>query len=236
MTGQCAGLPERVDAVVHIAALSAMPNIDTDALLASNVAGTRNMVKYALAAGVRRFIYASSLSIHGRIASHTVTSTTPVVDPDIYGATKYLGERLIAEAADRVPAIAIRLPGVLGRGAHRAWIPTLLARIQAGQQIAVFNPDAPFNNAADIDDVGRFVVDLLQVDLKGFEAVPIGAAGQIRVRDVPDILMAAAGRRVPVGIRTAPQSSFIISSEEAISRFGYAPMEIGAMLRKYASG
>lgn len=228
-------LPATVDAVVHVAAVSLMPGVTVDDLLQCNVAGTRNVLGYALAVGATRLIYASSLSVHGRITVPVVDETTPVADPDVYGATKYLGERLLAAAADRLPAVAIRLPGVLGHGAHRAWVPTLLERMRAGQDITIYNPDSPFNNAAHVDDLGWFIGGLLRRYWQGFHALPVAASGTITVREAVERLRAATGSRSAVTVRPAPQPGFTISSERAIQAFGYRPMEIGALLDRYAA-
>jgi UDP-glucose 4-epimerase len=159
---------------------------------------------------------------------------TPVIDPDIYGASKYLGERIFADAADKLPCIALRLPGILGRGAHRAWLPTLLARSRAGREITIYNPDGRFNNAAHVDDIARFVHRLIVGDWKGFLAFPIGASGTMTIGDVVARLQATANSHVPVVIEQAPQRSFIICSDYAIS-FGYKPMAIGEMLDRYVA-
>ena len=227
-------LPKFIDAVVHVAGVSIAPGVSIDQMIACNVVGTRNVLRYALAAGAARIVYTSSLSIHGRIAGPVVDETTPVLDADLYGTSKYLGERLFAAEADRLSCIAIRLPGVLGRGAHRAWIPTLLERIRAGREILLYNPDAPFNNAAHVDDIGRFCVKLLAGNWTGFSAMPLAAAGMITVREVVDRLAAATEMRVAVTARPAPQPGFVISSDRAIRGFGYDPMEIGPMVDRYA--
>jgi nucleoside-diphosphate-sugar epimerase len=228
-------LPGSIDAVVHVAAVSMTTGVSSDDIIRCNVVGTRNVLRYALAAGATRMIYASSLSIHGRVAVPIVDEATPVIDADVYGASKYFGERLLAAAADQLPCIAIRLPGVLGRGAHRAWIPTLLERIRAGQEVTLYNPHAPFNNAAHVDDLGRFCVGLLAGQWTGFSAVPVAAAGMITIQEVVERLIAATGKRIAVSVRSALQPGFTVSSECAIRRFAYDPMEIGLMLDRYAA-
>ena len=40
-------LPKKVDAILHIAGLSATPGVTVDEMLACNVTGTRNLIKYA---------------------------------------------------------------------------------------------------------------------------------------------------------------------------------------------
>jgi nucleoside-diphosphate-sugar epimerase len=228
-------LPRSIDAVVHVAAVSTAAGVSDDNMIQCNVVGTRNVLRYALAAGAGRMIYASSLSVHGRVAVPVIDEVTPVVDADLYGTSKYFGERLLAAASDRLPCIAIRLPGVLGRGAHRAWIPTLLERMRAGQDVTIYNPHAPFNNAAHVDDLGRFCVGLLAADWMGFSAVPVAAAGMIAVREVVERLITATGARIAVRVGSTQQPGFTVSSECAIRRFAYNPMEIGVMLDRYVA-
>jgi nucleoside-diphosphate-sugar epimerase len=228
-------LPGSIDAVVHVAALSTAAGVSSDEMIRCNVAGTQNVLRYALAAGAAKIIYTSSLSVHGRVAAQVVDENTPVIDADLYGASKYFGERLLAAAADRLPCVAIRLPGVLGRGAHRAWIPSLLERIRAGNGVTLYNPHAPFNNAAHVDDLGRFCVGLLARQWTGFSAFPVAAAGMTTIREVVERLISATGTQVTVSVRAAPQPGFAISSEFAVRRFAYNPMEIGLMLDRYVA-
>lgn len=229
-----ARLPVRIDGVVHVAGISGASGITTDEMLACNVTGAANILRYAMSADASRLIYMSTLSVHGRIVANVVDEHTPVVDPDVYGASKYLAERLIAAAATELPAVAIRLPGVLGPGAHRAWLPTMLQRIRRGEAVAVYNPDAPFNNAVHVADLAIFCAALLEQAWHGFHAMPVGAAGHVTVREAVDRLMAAAGA-APVTIDPASRPGFTISSDYATRQFGYKPMEIGAMLDRYVA-
>jgi nucleoside-diphosphate-sugar epimerase len=233
--GEFAVLPKRIDAVVHVAGSSMAPNVSPDDMLASNVNGTRNLLCYARSAGAARIVYASTLSIHGRIVGPVVDENTPVIDSDIYGASKYLGERLFAAAADQLPCVAIRLPGILGLGAHRAWIPTLVERMRRNEDVVIYNPDSSFNNAAHVDDLSDFVFQLLSRHWEGFHALPVGAAGTITVREAVNRLLMATGSQSRIIVHPAQQPGFTISSALAIANFGYRPMEIAALLDRYVS-
>jgi nucleoside-diphosphate-sugar epimerase len=228
-------LPSSVDAIVHIAGVSAGPQVSLDDMLACNVTGSRNLLRYALSAGAEKLVYASTMSVHGRIYVDMVTETTPSIAPDVYGASKLLAERIFAEASDRLPSIAVRLPGVLGVGAHRAWLPTILKRIQASQAITIYGPENRFNNAAHVDDLGPFFASVLSQSWDGFHAFPVAAAGSITVSEAVDRLMRKEGKPISVTVGTAPQRGFTISSDYATRIFGYEPTEIGAMLDRYVS-
>jgi nucleoside-diphosphate-sugar epimerase len=229
-----AALPARVDAVVHIAGISTAPGVGLDEMLACNVAGGRNVLRYALDAGARKVVYASTLSVYGHIADPQVSENTPVSEPDVYGASKYLAERMFAERASELPVAAIRLPGILGNGAHRAWIPTLVEKIAADRDITIFNPDSSFNNAAHVDDLARLVEGMLAADWNGFHAFPVGASGATTVRAAVESLFAAAGKPARIGVGPARSSGFTISSDYARRVFGYHPQDIGDMVGGYA--
>jgi len=226
------GLPQRIDAVVHAGATLVG---STRAMLQDNAVATAGLADYACAAGARRFVYLSSLSIYGDIDGTEVAPETRIVDPGAYGLTKYLGELALREVASSLPSLAIRLPGVLGRGSVRNWLSTVAARVRRGEEVTIFNPAAPFNNAAHVDDICRFAEALLRREWQGADAVTIGAAGMTTVRAAVATLIDAYGSPSTIAVGHATKPAFTISSRKASELYGYAPMEIGAMLRHFAA-
>lgn len=110
-------LNEPVDVIVHTAAQSPAPNITTDAFVRNNVDAVRNLIRYAHSFDVQRFIYLSSISIYGEVSTNLLDENTPIVNPDPYGLTKYMGELLLLDESRWLPSVSLRLPGVLGKGA-----------------------------------------------------------------------------------------------------------------------
>lgn len=227
-------LPSLIDAVVHVAGVSTMLGVSIDDMLAVNVTGTRNVQRYAMRAGARKFVYTSSLSIHGRIKTGVIDEHTPINDPDPYGATKYLGESMLASVADTIPTVAIRLPGVLGSGAHRAWIPSVVETLVAGKEVSIYNPNAGFNNAVHVSDLSKFVTAiLLGQGWRGFSAFPVGAAGQMTIFEVVRLLREKLGSESKLREINVTKPSFLIDSTRAVESFGYVPTRIDVMLMRY---
>ena len=228
-------LPGSFDAVVHAGATSPRPGIDTWRLVHDNVLGTNALIEAAERWNTRAFILYSSLSLYGTVATPVVDETTPIIDPDPYGTTKWLCERMLKDRAQRLPGLALRLPGVLGPGAHRNWFSGVAAKLLRGETIGVFHLDRPFNNAAHVADITALAVRAIEQQWTGFDAVVLGARGAVSVREA--IARLAAGLDVPARLEEIPsaKSSFILSSERAMSRWGYEPMEIGALIDRYAA-
>jgi nucleoside-diphosphate-sugar epimerase len=226
-------LPDKFDAVVHTAATSPAPGVDVNRMVHDNVLGTKALIEAAERWSTRVFILYSSMSIYGTVTAPVVDETTPTMNPDPYGTTKWLGELMLKDRAERLPGLALRLPGVLGPGAHRNWLSGAAAKLQRGETVGAFHLDSPFNNAAHVADIAALALRAVERQWTGFDAVVLGARGVLSVREA--VARLAAGLGVPVRLEEVPsaKASFILSSERAMSRWGYDPMEIGPLIERY---
>jgi nucleoside-diphosphate-sugar epimerase len=71
--------------------------------------------------------------------------------------------------------------------------------------------------------------------LAGADMVLVGSAGQTTVREAVQTIVDATGARSPVSAHQTARSAFLIDSSKATRLFGFAPMEILAALRQFAS-
>ncbi len=111
------------DVVVHVAARVHMLNdasVDPMAEFQKvNVEGTMNLARQAAAAGVSRFIFISSIAVHGLTSGNTPFSPDDKPNPhDAYGFSKYEAEQELAKicAETEMERIVIRPPLVYGPG------------------------------------------------------------------------------------------------------------------------
>jgi UDP-glucose 4-epimerase len=224
------------DAVVHTAATSPAPGVDVATLVRDNIDASFALIEAARRWGTSRFVFFSSLSYYGRIAQDVVDEATPVRDPDAYGASKFIAEQRLAELSADFSTLALRLPGIVGPGAHRNWLSGVASRLRAGEPIRAFHLDRPYNNAAHIDDIAALVHRLLAREpWGGFDAAVLGAAGSLTVRQIIERLARALGVRAEIEEIAPANNSFTLASTHAIARYGYQPMEIGALIDRYGS-
>lgn len=228
------GLPERIDAVVHAAALLGDADTPVSALVDANVTATQAVLAAARAAGARRFVHLSSTSVYGRIAAGTIDESTPTVDPDHYGLTKLLAERLLRDAAPDLDGMALRLPGVIGPGAHRNFLAVTLNRLRRDEPVVATNPDAPFNNAVHVCDLAAFVIRLLIRGWSGFDTLILGARGRTTIRGAVERMATACDSRSPLTFHPAARPAFTIDSRRACVEYGYDPGDILALLDRFA--
>lgn len=226
--------PDQFDAIIHCAASSPEPTRVMD-YEHDNDAVTFRLSRLAVQAKCRLFIYLSSVSVYGVVSTPALSEANPILATDAYGITKYRGETHLQEIAAAVPSIALRLPAVVGPGAARNWPSRVKAAHKAGRPLAVFNPDAAFNNALHVDDLAKFClasVDSLGTFAAGSHAVNLAAAGKTSVRGAAELI--APG--LTIYENKAPErTSFTISIAKVRSVYGFAPMTIEKTLRQYAN-
>jgi nucleoside-diphosphate-sugar epimerase len=127
-----------VDTVVHLAArVHVMRDRGADSLAAFravNVDGARHVASAAAEAGVRRFVFVSSVKVHGE-ASHDapLTADSPLAPSDAYGRSKAEAEDALREMESRtgVGVVVVRPPLVYGPGVGANFL-TLLKAVSRG--------------------------------------------------------------------------------------------------------
>lgn len=113
-----------VDVVVHCAARAHVMKDDTQDPLAEyrkvNVEGTLNLARHAAAAGVKRFVFVSSIKVNGEQTLPGSPFTEDVVpDPkDPYGVSKYEAEQKLEGLSSEtgMEVVVVRPPLVYGPG------------------------------------------------------------------------------------------------------------------------
>ena len=88
-------LPKRISFIIHLAAVSSLKKSKRGLLKKCNINGTKNLAEFATQQGVKKIIFASSMSIYGQVKAKTVDENTKIIRPDIYGRSKLLGETFL---------------------------------------------------------------------------------------------------------------------------------------------
>lgn len=140
---------QNVDVVVHLAArVHVMQETASNPLadfLEVNLHGTENLALQAAKAGVKRFVYISSVKVHGEMTStgSPWTETHTPMPQDAYGTSKWQAEQVLHKIAHDtgMQIVIIRPPLVYGPGV-RANFAALLRAVRQGWPL----PVASINN------------------------------------------------------------------------------------------
>lgn len=126
-----------IDVVVHLAGRAHAPRRSADArtkIWSTNVEGTERLARQAASAGVRRFVFLSSLKVHGdESGEQPHIATDPMRPTDIYGESKRDAELRLLDVAAASPMelVVIRPPLIVGPGG-KANVARLMQIVRSG--------------------------------------------------------------------------------------------------------
>ena len=176
-----------VDLIVHAAGQTPQSSDQSPVgFVRSNVRAMEHIVDFARQVKPRLIIFFSSLSVYGDVVVERLSETTPFNKPGLYGATKYLGELILA--ASKIPAVSLRLPGIVGPGCLAPWLGQTLSRLARGEDVTIFNPSSDFNNIVDTHELRRLIYFLYENISSGHEALTVGAPRPEKIQDIVSLM------------------------------------------------
>ncbi|MBS0613547.1 MAG: NAD-dependent epimerase/dehydratase family protein [Proteobacteria bacterium] len=107
------------EAVIHLAAAQHEGNVPDAYFRDVNVGGTRALIGAAIEAGVRRFVYGSTIGVYGSARDGELDEDSPPRPENIYGLTKYEAEQAVREHAARIEISIARISETFGPGDFR---------------------------------------------------------------------------------------------------------------------
>jgi nucleoside-diphosphate-sugar epimerase len=110
---------EGVDLVIHLAAAQHEANQPEVYFERINVGGTRRLLEASVSAGVRRFVYGSTIGVYGQALNGEINEHSPVAPDNHYGRTKLAAEQVVREFGDRLEVAIARISETYGPGDYR---------------------------------------------------------------------------------------------------------------------
>jgi UDP-glucose 4-epimerase len=106
---------ERIDGVIHCAAVLAHGSVDPRDLWTSNVDGTRGLAEAMRRHGVRDLVFTSTNCLWGESVGHPIREDETPNPVELYGRSKLAAEKAIREFPD-LKSVIIRCPTIIDFG------------------------------------------------------------------------------------------------------------------------
>lgn len=224
----CTGLFAGTEAVIHLAArVHIMDDRTTDPLEAYrriNVAGTLNLARAAAVAGVRRFIFLSSIKVNGE-RSPPARPFRPDDVPapeDPYGQSKWEAEQavfaLVAEG--NMEMVVIRPPLVHGPGA-RGNFAAMLGWLRRGRPLPLGRATANRRSLVGIDNLTDFITLSLAHPAAANRTFLVSDGEDVSTRGLIERLAAGLGvraRLLPFPLAALRLGSRLLGKDAAADR------------------
>ncbi len=186
----------RFDAVMHCAAILAHAVKDKNFLWTSNVDGTRNVAEMARKHGVQRLIFTSSNCLWGESLGRPVREDEAPNPIEIYGRSKWEGERILNEYRNDLHSVIIRCPTIIDSG-RLGLLSILFEFIHEGRKVWVVGGGRnkyQFIYAQDLADAF-----LRSLEYNQSNTLNIGSDNVQSLRDVFHHVIREAGSKSKIG-------------------------------------
>lgn len=211
-------LPDRIDAVIHLAQSRHFRGFPPQALeiFQVNLASTAKLLDYALRAGARSFVLASTGGLHR--PSESMIAESSAVDPpegplEYYFRSKQAAELLAGPYKGSMDITILRPFFIYGPGqSPDKLIARLVASIRDGQPIKLAGRDGLVINPVFVDDVVELLLAIL--DAPGSRTLMVAGPDALSMRAIAD----AIGRQVgcsPIFEQTKDDEGKLIADHRA---------------------
>jgi UDP-glucose-4-epimerase GalE len=239
----------RPSAVLHFAAFCSVKESVENPIkyYHNNVTGTAALLEAALEVGVPRFIFSSTAAMYGEPREIPITETHPLQPINPYGWSKFMGERMLADAAAAYGLRYVIFRYFNAAGAETAaglgedhrpethLIPLAVrAAILEDREMEVFGTDYPTRDGSCIRDYIH-VQDLADAHLRGLQylegdgesvALNLGTETGTSVLEILEAVERVTGLPVPhkrSGRRAGDPAVLVASNARARQVLGWTP-------------
>lgn len=182
------------DTIIHLAAAQHESGVPDSYFEDVNIGGTRSLLAASRDAGVRRFVYGSTIGVYGSAANGTLDEASPPSPDNIYGRTKLAAERVVREEAGPVETCIVRISETYGPGDFR--LLKLFRAIDRGKFLMIGSGENR-RQAMHVDDLVRALLIVAVHDAAAGETFVLPGEEVLTTRQMVDAIASVLGRSVP---------------------------------------
>jgi UDP-glucose 4-epimerase len=225
----------KIDAILHFAGQSSGEVSFSNPLVdqKSNTTSSLLLLKYAKEKGIKRFVYASSMSVYGEHEDLPVTEQSETRPKSFYAVGKLASEHYLRiYSSPELETVALRLFNVYGPGQNLANLKQGMLSIYLAQalndgEIIVKGSMERFRDLVYVDDVVDITKLLLSARLtSSFSVFNVSNGYPVKVHEMISALTAGSDSDLPVteiGFTPGDQFGIFGSNYKLLRDFGWWP-------------
>ena len=195
---------EGVDCIFHLAAEKHNQSIDNPLkVIDANISGTQALLQAAVACGVKKVVFASSLYAYGRMKGGPFDEEETLQPKTVYGISKLAGEHLCAHFHEKhgLPYVALRYLFVYGPRqyanlGYKSVIVKNFQRLLAGNPPIIKGDGQQALDYVFVEDAVKATIMAMEASLKS-EVLNVCTGTRTTVTNLLQMMQEVAGTRLP---------------------------------------
>jgi dihydroflavonol-4-reductase len=181
------------DTVIHLAAAQHESGVPDSYFFDVNVNGTQSLLAASREAGVRRFVYGSTIGVYGSAAQGKLDESSPPNPDNVYGRSKLAAEKAVREQGRDVETCVVRISETYGPGDFR--LLKLFRAIDRGKFLMIGSGENQ-RQAMHVDDLVRALLLVAAHAAAPGETFVLPGEEVLTTRQMVDIIAGVLGRSV----------------------------------------
>lgn len=223
------------DTVAHLAALIGIPYSYSApaSYLETNAFGTLNVMEACRSHGIQRVVHTSTSEVYGSARYVPIDEGHPLVGQSPYSASKIAADQIAFSywSSFSLPVVTLRPFNAYGpRQSQRAFIPSVLVQILAGESSLKLGSLAPTRDLTFVTDTVRGFATVLESDQGLGETFNLGSSFEVSMAEVVEVALDVSGADLEVVLdvdRVRPENSEVdrlfSDSKKIRDVFGWEP-------------
>ncbi len=220
-------LPDKVDAVVHLAQSPHFRNFpaQADDIYGVSVGTTVKLLDWALKAGAQHFVLGSTGGLYGS-SKEPIAESAPLPHErsqlGFYFATKRAAELLAQQYAGQLTVATLRFFFIYGAGQSSSMLmPRLAANVRDGKPIMLHGDDGIHLNPVHVDDAVNAIIRVM--NLKDSRLLNIAGPQVTTLREICEEMGRLLDRRPVFDVDMIARPNHLVADIERMSRALGAP-------------
>lgn len=189
----CQEMTKEIDTIYHLAALIAIPYsyVSPQSYIETNINGTLNICKAALANGVKRMMHTSTSEVYGSAQYVPINEKHPLQPQSPYSASKISADAMAMSCfySFNLPLTIARPFNTFGpRQSARAVIPTIISQIASGKKDINLGDLTPTRDFNYVSDTCMGMISITESDKTIGKTINIGSGREISVGETFELI------------------------------------------------
>jgi nucleoside-diphosphate-sugar epimerase len=213
----------KIDAIIHCAAKNPLSKIGSNPnnIYSTNIKMTKNLINFSNKNNVKKIIFLSAMDVYGSINKKILFENQKAINPNLYGKSKSLSEKLFCSKENKFRTVCLRIPGIFTSDLtrNRPLIINILKKIKNNENIIAYNLDKKFNNILDATEIVKFIKIILNKKIIKSDVYNLSASNPIRFIKVINLLKLFFKSSSKIIKKNLKLNSFIISNKKIKNDF-----------------